>query len=72
MEGRKRKVLIVVLRKGVEGVGVVGEGWIANAASTTGIADVVADVAAGVAAVVMAHVAEAAEIVTVNVDIVEE
>ena len=56
----------------MEGVDVVGAGWIANAASTTGIADVVADVAAGVAAVVMAHVAEAAEIVTVNVDVVEE
>ena len=56
----------------MEGVGVVDEGWIANAASTTSIADVVADVAAGVAAVVVAHVAGAAEIGTVNVDVVEE
>ena len=56
----------------MEGVGVVGAGWIANAASATGITDVVADVAEGVAAVVMAHVAEAAEIVTVNVDVEEE
>ena len=56
----------------MEGVDVVGAGWIANAASTTGIADVVADVAAGVAAVAMAHVAETAEIVIVNVGAVEE